>query len=479
MNILYCTSEAYPFIKTGGLADVSGSLPLELKTMGEDVRVILPLYGQISNEYRDKMQYIGYYYVDIGLRHEYCGIFKLIHEEVTFYFLDNEFYFKREKIYGEEDDAQRFLFFSKAVTLFPKVIGFKPDVVHSNDWHTAMVNVFIRDFERGDEYYKSIKTIFTIHNLKYQGVFRADVLGFAGLSPEYFNEEALKYYDCVNFMKGGIVFCDILTTVSNTYSQEIQHGFYGEGLDGIIRKHSYKLYGIVNGLDYKTWNPKTDPFLKKNFDKDSLDEKSLNKLEIQKRYNLPQNKEVPMFVMVSRLVDMKGLDILIHIMDELLYFEDIQVIVLGTGNSKYENSLKYFQDKYQNKFAARIYYSNDESHMLYAGADFLLMPSLAEPCGISQLMAMRYATLPIVRETGGLKDTVKPFNKFTMEGTGFSFANINAHELLFTIKKAIEIYQEKEVMKKLRLSAMSQKNDWEQSAKKYLKLYKRAIGVYE
>lgn len=479
MNILYCTSESYPFIKTGGLADVAGSLPLELKAMGEDIRVVLPLYGQISNEYREKMEYVGYYYVDIGMRHDYVGIMKLVHEGVTFYFLDNEFYFKRANVYGEADDGERFLFFSKAVTILPKVINFKPDVIHTNDWHTAMVNVYVKDFAKGDDYYKSIKTMFTIHNLKYQGIFNSDILGFAGLSPEYFNDEALKYYDCVNFMKGGIVFSDILTTVSNTYSNEIQHAYFGEGLDGIIRKYSYKLSGIVNGLDYNTWNPLTDKYLVKNYDIDSIDEKPLNKVEVQKMYNLPQNPNVPMFVMVSRLVDMKGLDILLFIMDELLYFEDIQVVVLGTGSYDYEEALKSFQNKYPDKFAARIYYSNDESHLLYAGGDFLLMPSLAEPCGISQLMAMRYGNLPIVRETGGLKDTVIPYNKFTGEGTGFSFANINAHELLFTIKNAISTYYDKEAFRKLQKSAMLQKNDWESSANEYLKLYKRTSGIYD
>lgn len=479
MNILYCSSESYPFIKTGGLADVAGSLPLELKAMGEDIRVVLPLYGQISNEYREKMEYVGYYYVDIGMRHDYVGIMKLVHDGVTFYFLDNEFYFKRQNVYGELDDGERFLFFSKAVTILPKVINFKPDVIHTNDWHTAMVNVYVKDFARGDDYYKSIKTMFTIHNLKYQGVFNSDILGFAGLSPEYFNDEALKYYDCVNFMKGGIVFSDILTTVSNTYSNEIQHAYFGEGLDGIIRKYSYKLYGIVNGLDYNTWNPLTDKYLVKNYDIDSIDDKPLNKIEVQKKYGLPENPNIPMFVMVSRLVDMKGLDILLFIMDELLYFEDIQVVVLGTGSYNYEESLKYFQNKYPDKFAARIYYSNDESHLLYAGGDFLLMPSLAEPCGISQLMAMRYGNLPIVRETGGLKDTVIPYNKFTGEGTGFSFANINAHELLFTIKNAIATYYDKEAFHKLQKSAMLQKNDWESSANEYLKLYKRTSGIYD
>ncbi|QQK07103.1 glycogen synthase GlgA [Miniphocaeibacter halophilus] len=475
MNILYCTSEAVPFIKTGGLADVAGSLPLEMKRQGHDIRVVLPLYGKIPLEYKSEMNYIGYFYVDLGNAHEYAGVMELEHEGVKFYFIDNERYFNRSKIYGEGDDGERFLFFSKACVQLPKVIGFKPNIIHSNDWHTAMVNVYIKDFARGDSYYWDIKAVYTIHNLKYQGVFPADILRVAGLSPEYFNDEALKFYDAVNFMKGGIVFSDYFTTVSKNYANEIKYDYFGEGLDGVIRKHEYKLKGIVNGIDYDEWNPKKDKYLSKNYDLKTIDKKIENKREIQRIFGLEIRDDVPMFAMVSRLVEMKGLELVCYIMDELLYSEDIQVVILGTGDEKYENAFRYFEYRYPDKLRARIYYNNEEAHLIYSGADFLLMPSLAEPCGISQLIAMRYGTIPIVRETGGLKDTVKPYNEFTGEGTGFSFSNINAHDLLYTIRQAIRFYYDEKSMKNIVTSAMNEENNWEKSAKEYIELYEELV----
>ena len=476
MNILFCASEAVPFIKTGGLADVAGSLPLEIKKQGEDIRVVMPLYSQIPWEYKKDMTYIGYFYVDLGIGHEYAGVFQLEHKGVIFYFIDSERYFNRYNIYGEEDDAERFLFFSKACVQLPKVVDFKPDIIHSNDWHSAMINVYIDDFSKGDSYYWDIKSVYTIHNLKYQGVFPADTLRIAGLSPDYFNGEALEFYGGVNFMKGGIVYSDYFTTVSNTYSKEIEYGYFGEGLDGVIRKYHYKLKGIVNGIDYDEWNPKTDKFLKKNYDLDSIDGKKENKREIQKRFNLSIREDVPVIGMVSRLVEMKGLELVSYIMDELLYTEDVQFVLLGTGDSKYEEMFNYFQRKYPDKMASRIYYNNEESHLIYAGVDYLLMPSLAEPCGISQLISMRYGTLPIVRETGGLKDTVKPYNEFTGEGTGFSFSNINAHDLLYTIRRAIGYYNSEKTMDRLIRSAMSEENNWEKSAREYIDLFKTLVN---
>lgn len=476
MNILYCASEAVPFIKTGGLADVAGSLPLEIKKQGEDIRVVLPLYSKIPMKYREKMNYIGYFYVDLGTAHEYAGIMELEHEGVKFYFIDNERYFDRFNVYGEEDDGERFIFFSKACVQLPKVIDFKPDIIHSNDWHTAMVNVFTKDFCKGDSFYWNTKNVYTIHNLKYQGVFSGDVLRIAGLSPEYFNDDALKYYEGVNFMKGGITFSDYFTTVSKTYAEEIKYDYFGEGLEGVIQDYSYKLTGIVNGIDYNVWNPKTDKDLVENYDVKNIDGKLKNKARIQEIFNLPVREDIPVIAMVTRLVEMKGLELVSFIMDELLATEDIQFVLLGTGDEKYENMFRYFQNKYPEKMAARIYYNEEESHLIYSGADFLLMPSLAEPCGISQLISMRYGTLPIVRETGGLKDTVKPFNEFTGEGTGFTFSNINAHDLLYTVRRAINYYYDKEAMDRLRNSAMREKNDWEQSAKEYLNLYKTLVG---
>lgn len=476
MKILYVASEATPFIKTGGLADVAGSFPKALKENGCDIRVVLPLYSSIPQEYRSQMKEIGFFYVELGWRRLYAGVLSYEHEGVTYYFIDNEYYFKRYKIYGELDDHERFIFFSKAVTMLPRYLYYKPDIIHSNDWHTGLVPLYIKDFARGDGFYKEIKSVFTIHNLKYQGVFPNHILGdVAGLSWDYYHEDGLKFYDCINLMKAGIVYSDSLTTVSETYANEIKYDYFGEQLDGIIRAHSYKLTGIVNGIDYKVFNPKTDKNLVKNYDKDSLEDKLENKLALQRMYKLPEREDVPVIAMVSRLVAMKGLDLLAHILDELLQ-EDIQFILLGTGDMEYENMFRHFQDKYPEKVASRIYFNEKESHQIYAGADMLVMPSMAEPCGISQLIALRYGTIPIVREVGGLKDTVIPYNEVTGEGNGFSFANFNAHELLFTIKNAINLYHYKDKWKKLMVKAMESKHDWDESSKKYLKLYSSLMG---
>lgn len=473
MNVLFLTSESVPFIKTGGLADVAGALPKELKKNGVDIRVVLPLYKSIDGAYSDKMEKITEFYVDLDWKHQYAGVYKLEWDDVTYYFIDNKEYFDRDQPYGHLDDAERFIFYSKACTLLPKEINFKPDIIHSNDWHTAMVNLFVNDFRTGDHYYDDIRTLFTIHNLKYQGVFDSDNMKLAGLDARYFNENDLKFYDAINFMKAGIIHASHVNTVSENYAREIQYPFYGEGLDGVIRQYNFKLDGIVNGIDFDVWNPATDKNLKKNYSLDTIDEKVKNKLDLQKLYGLPQREDVPLLAIVSRLNEMKGMDLVRYIMDELLR-DDIQFIVLGTGEYTYEEMFKYFEWKYPEKVAARIYYSDKESHQIYAGSDFYLMPSISEPCGISQLIAMRYGSLPIVREAGGLKDTVIPYNQYNGDGTGYSFANINAHELLFTIKKAIDVYRNNpEDHKKLMANAMKENNDWEMSSYKYINLYEK------
>lgn len=471
MKILFCASEAAPFIKTGGLADVAGSLPLAVKNMGHDIRVVIPLFSQVDPDLRERMEFIGYYYVDLAFRHEYVGVYTIDFRGVTYYFLDSQRYFDRPQIYGEGDDGERFLFFSKAVVQLPKVINFKPDVIHSNDWHTAMVNVYVKDFARGDQYYKDIKCLYTIHNLKYQGVFPASILATAGLSPFYFNEDGLKYYDAVNFMKGGIIYCDAFTTVSGTYAMEIKNPFYGEGLDGVIRAYDYKLRGIINGIDYEVWNPETDQFLAQNYSIETFPDKIENKREIQRRYGLPEKDDVPMIALVSRLVDMKGIDLVRYIMDELLATEDIQFVMLGTGEETYEEMFRYFEWKYPEKMAARIYYNNEESHLIYGGTDLFLMPSIAEPCGISQLISMRYGAIPIVRETGGLKDTVMPYNEYENTGTGFTFTNINAHDLLYTIRRALSFFHKEKDRNIIIENGMYEKNDWNESGKEYIRLY--------
>lgn len=473
MKVLFLTSEAVPFIKTGGLADVAGSLPKELKKAGVDIRVVLPLYGTIDQTYRSQMEKITEFYVDLDWKHQYTGVYQLVFDNVTYYFLDNKEYFDRSYPYGFDDDAERFIYFSKASTLLFKEIDFKPDIIHTNDWHTAMVNVFVNDFRHGDSYYDDIRTVFTIHNLKYQGVFDPAYMKLAGLDGGYFNENDLKYYDAINFMKAGIIHATAVNTVSENYAREIHYPFYGEGLDGVIRQYDYKLSGIVNGIDYSQWNPETDSFIDVNYDIDSIDKKVKNKLALQELYGLPQREDVPMIGMVTRLSEMKGLDLVRYILDELLE-EDIQFVLLGTGEYTYEEMFKYFAWKYPEKMASRIYFGGEEAHKIYAASDFYLMPSISEPCGISQLIAMRYGTLPIVREAGGLKDTVIPYNEFTGEGTGYSFANINAHELLFTIKNAINVYKnDRDNHNRLIKNAMKQDIDWKKSAEKYLQLYEQ------
>lgn len=478
MNILFLTSEAVPFIKTGGLADVSGSLPKELKKKGVDIRVVLPLYQNIDDLYKSKMKKLTEFYVDLDWKHQYAGVFSIEWDQVTYYFIDNKEYFDRPSPYGYDDDAERFIFFSKVATLLSKEIEFKPDIIHTNDWHTALVNIYVNDFRKGDSFFDNIRTLFTIHNLKYQGIFDSGYLKFTGLDGSYFNENDLKYFEAINLMKGGIVHATAINTVSKNYANEIKYPFYGEGLDGVIRQYESKLTGIVNGIDYDVWNPETDQFISKNYDIKHKDGKKINKKELQKLYGLPVREDIPVIGICSRLTAMKGLDLIRYILDELLQ-DDIQLVVIGTGDYTYEEMFKYFEWKYPEKVAARIYYDGDESHKLYAGSDFLMMPSISEPCGISQLIAMKYGTLPIVREAGGLKDTVIAYNEFTKEGTGFSFENINAHELLFTTKNAINVYrQKKEDYNILVENAMNSVHDWEKSSEEYIKLYKR-ISINE
>lgn len=476
MNILYATAEAAPFIKTGGLADVAGSLPLNIKKQGHDIRVVLPLHGKISDEYKKDMKKIGEYYVDLNWRRQYVGIMELKFKNIIFYFLDNEYYFKRDNIYGEIDDGERYAYFSKAVALFPKEINFKPDIIHSNDWHTGLVSLFVNEFKKGDSYYNDIKTVFTIHNLKYQGIFPHSILGqLMGLSDIYFREDEMKFYDSVNYMKAGIVYSNIITTVSKSYSEEIKYDFFGEGLEGVLNKYSSKLRGIINGIDYEVYNPKSDICIEYNYDLKNLKDKYKNKRALQKLLSLPQKKDTPIIAMVTRLVDMKGLDLVEHILEELLQ-EDIQLVILGTGDRRYEELFTHYRCKYPDKVSSNIYFSEEKAHKIYAGSDIFLMPSMIEPCGLSQLIALRYGTLPIVREVGGLKDTVIAYNMNTGKGNGFSFKNYNAHEMLFKIRDAIKIYKEdKETWNALVENAMNSNNSWEQSSNEYIKIYKELL----
>jgi len=472
MKILFVASEAHPFIKTGGLGDVAYALPKALRKLGLDVRVIIPKFSEIKQEYKSKMLTLATFNVPVGWRNQYGGLQYLEYDGIPFYFLDNEYYFKRAAPYGFFDDGERFAYFCRGVLeAINHMIDFTPDIIHLNDWHTGMIAPLMKEHYKKNPRFENIKTIFTIHNLQYQGVFSKEILGdLLSLSEDNYTEERLKYYDGVSFMKGGLNFCDKITTVSSSYAEEIKTPFYGEGLHGLLQVRSRDLLGIVNGIDTELNNPEKDKELFFNYNYESIEGKSKNKTELQKSLNLPINENIPMISMVTRLAGQKGIDLVAHIIEELLQL-DLQFVVLGNGEQKYEEMLKYYNHVYPNKLSANIIFNNTLAKRIYAASDIFLMPSLFEPCGIGQLIALKYGCLPIVRETGGLKDTVKPFNEYTNEGNGFSFSNYNAHEILFTIKKALTFYNNKEVWYNLVKNAMLEDNSWSKSAIEYKNLY--------
>ena len=477
MKVLYVVSEAVPFIKTGGLADVAGSLPKYLKAEGVDARVILPKYSSISEEYRNNMEHVGDITVPVSWREKYAGVDKLEYEGVTYYFVDNQEYFYRDGLYGHFDDAERFSFFSRAVLNLLPTMDFWPDVINSNDWHAALVNVFLKLEHQGDSRYENIKTVFSIHNLKYQGIFDKNIMGdVLGLDWKYFNNGDLEFNDCVNFMKGGIVYADKISTVSRTYAEEIQYEFFGEHLDGLLRSRCEDLRGIINGIDNSVYDPATDKYLYENFDANSLDKKLTNKEKLQEQLGLPVSRSTPMLAMVSRLVENKGIELITRILDELLTHEDCQFVILGTGDKVYEDWFRELQWRFPTKVSVNIYFSNDLAQKIYGSADFFLMPSIFEPCGIGQMIALRYGTVPIVRETGGLKDTVKPFNKYDNTGNGYTFANINAHDLLYCIKRALTEYDNIQIWNMLQNNAIRSNFDWKQSASEYIDMYKQLLA---
>ncbi len=478
-KILYATSEAVPFIKTGGLADVAGALPKCFDKRYFDVRVILPKYECIGQKWKDQMQYITHFYMDLGSKNCYVGIFQLEYEGITFYFIDNEYYFNGPKPYTAAPwDLEKFAFFSKAVLSVLPVIDFRPDIIHCHDWQTGLVPVYLHDSFQGGEFFRGIKTIMTIHNLKFQGVYDVPtVQEITGLSSYYFAPDKLEAYKDGNFLKGGLVFADAITTVSNTYAEEIKTPFYGEGLDGLMRARTNDLRGIVNGIDYDVYNPETDSDIPYNYNANTFrKEKIKNKIALQKELGLEQDSKRMMIGIVSRLTDQKGFDLIAYIMDELCQ-DAVQLVILGTGEEQYENMFRHFDWKYNDKVSANIYYSEPMSHKIYAACDAFLMPSLFEPCGLSQLMSLRYGTLPIVRETGGLKDTVEPYNEFEGTGTGFSFTNYNAHEMLGVIRNAERVYYDKKrEWNKIIDRAMTKDFSWNSSAAQYEELYNWLIG---
>ena len=470
LKVLFVAAEAVPFIKTGGLADVAGSLPKALTAQGVDIRVVMPKYENIPAEYQQKMKHIGETTVNLSWRSQYCGVSKLTQDSVPFYFIDNEYYFKRSGLYGYDDDAERFAFFSKAVFEILPLIDFVPDIIHCNDWHAGMVSVFLKDQYHFK--YPKLRTVYTIHNLRYQGVFRKDIIDdILGLDWKHFHEGGVEFDGDVNYMKSGIVYSDFITTVSQSYAEEIKCPFYGEQLDALLREKSHCLAGIINGIDYDVYDPRKDEKIYYKYSTENIYDKVENKVKLQEKLGLPQNRSIPMIGLVARLVAPKGLDLIAHVIEELISGENVQIVILGTGESQYEELFRNMAWKYPRKVSANIMFDNELAQQIYAAADMFLMPSQYEPCGIGQLIALKYGTIPIVRETGGLKDSVRAYNKYDGTGNGFSFANYNAHELLFAIKKALGAYDDKAVWQGIIKNAMKSDFSWQRSAKQYLKLY--------
>ncbi len=475
MQIVFASAECAPFVKTGGLGDVAGSLPVALVRAGAEVIVMVPKYATIKDEYKSQMEHFADFYVSLGWRNEYCGLEKLEHDGVTYMFVDNERYFARDYPYGFFDDGERFAFFSKAITesLQHLPAGFECDILHCNDWQTALAPVFLREFYQGLPLYDRVKTVFSIHNVAFQGQFSdtvmEDILGVAHIPAA---ATQLRCDACsINYMLGALHYADAITTVSPTYAGEIQTPEFGEGLDGVLRERSYALQGILNGIDVAGFDPATDKRIAANYTVDDRSGKAVCKAKLQEELGLEVRDDRPLMVMVTRLTRQKGMDLVMYALDRILA-GGVQVAVLGTGDRDYEDGLRYFQDKYPGTMAARIEFDPALSQRMYAAADMFLMPSKFEPCGLSQIIAMRYGTLPIVRETGGLKDTVIPYNEFTGEGTGFSFTNFNGDEMGDAVFRAARLFWDnREAWNQLVTQAMSQDFSWTRSADKYLDLY--------
>ena len=480
MRVLFAVSECVPFIKSGGLADVAGSLPKELKKQGTDVAVIMPKYQDIPAHLLANIKKRCYFFVPIGWRNQYCGIEELEVDDITFYFIDNEWYFKRSGLYGYGDDGERFAFFNRAVLESLPYLADYPDIIHCHDWHTAMIPFLLNVDYKWKKEYSNIKTVFTIHNLQFQGILPREVLGdLFNLNDYYFTADNLEFYGNVNLMKGGLIATDKITTVSPTYKNEIQTEYYGEKLNNVLKQRESDLYGIINGIDEETYNPETDPGITANYTVTSLEKKQENKKFIQQKFGLKEDPEVPIICMITRLTSQKGLELVRHVFHEIME-EDVQFLVLGTGDPEFENFFREMEYTYSDKCKAYIGFDENLAHQIYAGADLFLMPSKFEPCGLGQLIALRYGNIPIVRETGGLNDTVFSYNELTEEGNGFSFTNFNAHDMLFTIRRGIGFYKEdKEVWHKLMKNAMSMDNSWAQSAFKYNQLYAEFISRSE
>ena len=474
-KILFAASEGVPFIKTGGLADVVGSLPKYIDKEYFDVRVFIPKYTCMKQEMKDKLRYVTHFYMDFNWQNVYVGVLEAEEAGVHYYFIDNESYFGGFKPYGDDPryEIEKYAYFCKAVLSALPLLNFQPDLIHCHDWQTGLIPVYLKERFHGGDFYRNMKSVITIHNLKFQGKWDVKtVQSITGLPEYYFTSDKLEAYKDANLLKGGIVFADAVTTVSDTYAEEIKTPFYGEGLDGLLRARSHDLRGIVNGIDYGEFNPETDKNIVKAYNAVNFrKEKVKNKRALQEELGLRVDDKKMMIGLVSRLTDQKGLDLIAYVMDELCQ-DDIQFVVLGTGEERYENMFRYYESRYPDRLKANIMYSEEAAHRIYAASDAFLMPSLFEPCGLSQLMSLRYGTVPVVRETGGLKDTVEPYNEYQHTGTGFTFSNYNAHEMRDSLLYAYQVFHENRTgWLDIARRGMEQNFSWSSSAKEYEKLY--------
>jgi len=473
MEVLFAAAEAAPFAKTGGLGDVIGSLPSALQKENIKVRVIMPLYGDIPLHFKDNMATIGKVTVPLAWRRQPCALKRLDCQGITFYFVDNEYYFKRTGLYGFADDTERFAFFCRAVLESLPYMDFTPRVLHCHDWHTGLISVFLQAFysnKSGAAIYDDLRTVLTIHNVAYQGVCGHFFLGDAlGLGDEYYTEDRLKFNGGINFLKGGICFSDMVTTVSRTYSQEIKTPCFGEKLDPVLQKKGDSLLAVINGLDYDLYDPWTDPAISCNY-RSSLKKRARNKLKLQEILGLEVNENTPLLAVVSRLVEHKGFDLFKHILEEILQM-NVQLAVLGKGEERYEKMFLEAAHKFPGQAAARIMFDETLARQVYAGSDLFLMPSRTEPCGLGQLIALRYGSVPVVRETGGLKDTVRPYDEKSGSGNGFTFKEFNAGDFLFAVKKALGYYERKDIWPKIVKNALKADYSWKEPAREYSRLY--------
>ncbi|MEG6615653.1 glycogen synthase GlgA [Peptococcaceae bacterium 1198_IL3148] len=474
MKALFVAAEAVPFVKTGGLGDVIGSLPKALQSSAVDICIVLPKYKSISQQYKSAMVAIKSISISMGGRERDFVVEQLNYRGSNYFFIGNDELFGRNDIYGYPDDAERYGFFCRAVLETLPHLDFKPDIIHCHDWHTGMISVFLDSHYKDSAFYRDMATIFTIHNLRYQGVFPKDTLALLDLNEQYFTIDGIEFYNQINFMKGGLNFSDIITTVSDTYAKEILTPYFGENLEGLLNRRRGDLYGIVNGIDYVEYNPVKDNLIYTKYHKNALVKRSDNKLKLQAELNLPVTRDLPLVAIVSRLVAQKGMDLVAHVMEEILSL-DLQLVILGTGDKRYADMFTKAAARYPEKVSANILFDNTLAHKIYAGADMLLMPSLFEPCGLSQLIALRYGCIPIVREVGGLKDTITAYNEITQQGNGFSFTNYNAHDMLHTIQRALKYQQRPAIWKRIIKNAMNCDYSWQRSADKYKRLYEMLL----